>query len=96
LRSEREDCGSGALCSDDRQADSPSHILIVLDTDKDAADSEGSMAFYDDLGRDPKSEEEFWTIVEETFVQVEGVLATYLLDVLYPRNPFDVERLEKK
>jgi hypothetical protein len=35
------------------------------------------MAFYDDLGRDPKSEKEFWTIIEETFVQVEGALTAY-------------------
>jgi hypothetical protein len=35
------------------------------------------MAFIDDLARDPKSEEEFWTIIEETFVQVEGVLSGY-------------------
>jgi hypothetical protein len=26
------------------------------------------MAFYDYLARDPKSEEEFWAIIEETFV----------------------------
>src|SRR5580704_5565794 len=35
------------------------------------------MAFSDDLARDPKSEEEFWTIIEETFVQVEGALTAY-------------------
>jgi hypothetical protein len=35
------------------------------------------MAFYDDLARDPKSEEEFWTIIEDTFVQVEGALTAY-------------------
>jgi hypothetical protein len=35
------------------------------------------MAFYDDLGRDPKSEEEFWTTIEETFVQAKGVLTSY-------------------
>ena len=35
------------------------------------------MAFIDDLARDPKSEEEFWTIIEETFVQVEGALTAY-------------------
>lgn len=35
------------------------------------------MAFYDDLARDPKSEKEFWTIIEETFVQVEGALTAY-------------------
>jgi hypothetical protein len=35
------------------------------------------MAFHDHLARDPKSEEEFWTIIEETFVQVQGVLADY-------------------
>jgi hypothetical protein len=33
------------------------------------------MAFSDDLARDPKSEKEFWTIVEDTFVQVQEVLA---------------------
>jgi hypothetical protein len=35
------------------------------------------MAFDDFLARDPKSEKDFWTIIEETFVQVEAVLATY-------------------
>ena len=35
------------------------------------------MAFDDILARDPKSEEEFWTIIEETFVQVEGALTAY-------------------
>jgi hypothetical protein len=35
------------------------------------------MAFIDDLARDPKSEKEFWTIIEETFVQVEGALTAY-------------------
>jgi hypothetical protein len=30
------------------------------------------MAFSDDLARDPKSEKEFWQIIEDTFVQVEG------------------------
>jgi hypothetical protein len=38
---------------------------------------EGAMAFYDDLARDPESEEEFWAIVEETFVQVKGTLTAY-------------------
>ena len=35
------------------------------------------MAFYDDLARDPKSEKEFWAIIEETFVQVKGALTDY-------------------
>ena len=35
------------------------------------------MAFIDDLARDPKSEKEFWTIIEETFVNVKGVLTDY-------------------
>jgi|HubBroStandDraft_3_1064219.scaffolds.fasta_scaffold315767_2 hypothetical protein len=35
------------------------------------------MAFYDDLARDPKTEAEFWTIIEETFIQVNGVLTDY-------------------
>jgi hypothetical protein len=35
------------------------------------------MAFHDYLARDPKSQEEFWTIIEETFVQVEGALTAY-------------------
>jgi hypothetical protein len=35
------------------------------------------MAFYDELARDPKSEREFWTTIEETFVQVEGALTDY-------------------
>jgi hypothetical protein len=38
------------------------------------------MAFSDELARDPKSEEEFWTIIKETFGQVEGVLATYQVE----------------
>ena len=35
------------------------------------------MAFSDDLARDPKSVKEFWTVIDETFVQVEGVLMGY-------------------
>ena len=35
------------------------------------------MAFIDDLARDPKSEEEFWAIIEETFEQVEEALTDY-------------------
>ena len=35
------------------------------------------MAFDDILARDPKSEEEFWAIIEETFEQVEGALTDY-------------------
>jgi hypothetical protein len=35
------------------------------------------MAFYEDLARDPKSEEEFWTIIDDTFVQVRGALTDY-------------------
>jgi hypothetical protein len=35
------------------------------------------MAFHDHLARDPKSEEEFWTIIEETFGYVEAVLTDY-------------------
>jgi hypothetical protein len=35
------------------------------------------VAFYDDLARDPKSEEEFWQIIEETFEQIEGALTDY-------------------
>jgi hypothetical protein len=35
------------------------------------------MAFDDVLARDPKSAEEFWTIIEETFEQVEGALTDY-------------------
>jgi hypothetical protein len=38
------------------------------------------MAFDDVLARDPKSEEEFWTIIEETFVQVQSVLTDYLVE----------------
>jgi hypothetical protein len=30
-----------------------------------------------DLARDPKSEEEFWAIIEETFTQIEGALTDY-------------------
>jgi hypothetical protein len=35
------------------------------------------MAFHDHLALDPKSEEEFWTIIEETFIHVEATLTTY-------------------
>jgi hypothetical protein len=35
------------------------------------------MAFDDILARDPKSEKEFWAIIEETFVQIEGALTAY-------------------
>lgn len=35
------------------------------------------MAFDDIVARDPESEEEFWTIIEETFIQVEAVLTDY-------------------
>ena len=35
------------------------------------------MAFYDDLARDPTSAEEFWAIIGETFVQIEGALTAY-------------------
>jgi len=38
------------------------------------------MAFEEDWERDPKTEDEYWTIIEETFVQVEGVLATYQVE----------------
>jgi hypothetical protein len=38
------------------------------------------MAFSDDLARDPKSEKEFWAIIEDTFVQVEGVLFGYRVE----------------
>ena len=38
---------------------------------------ESPMAFSDDLARDPKSKKEFWAIIEETFVQVEGALTAY-------------------
>jgi hypothetical protein len=33
------------------------------------------MAFDDDLARAPKSEDEFWPIIDQTFVQVKEVLA---------------------
>ena len=35
------------------------------------------MAFSDDLARDPKSDNEFWTIIEDTFVQVKSALTDY-------------------
>src|SRR5262249_31990227 len=38
------------------------------------------MAFHDYLARDPSSEEEFWIIIEETFVQVKGVLTDYRVE----------------
>jgi hypothetical protein len=36
-----------------------------------------AMAFDDILAPDPKSEEEFWAIIEETLVQIEGALTAY-------------------
>jgi hypothetical protein len=48
------------------------------------------MAFHDHLARDPKSEEEFWAIIKETFAQVEGVLTDYPVETreeaLQPRR----------
>jgi hypothetical protein len=38
------------------------------------------MAFDDILARDPKSEKDFWTIIEKTFVQVEAVLVGYRVE----------------
>ena len=38
------------------------------------------MAFDDVLARDPKSEEEFWAIIEETFEQIEGSLTAYPME----------------
>jgi hypothetical protein len=38
------------------------------------------MAFYDDLARDPKTEKEFWVIIEDTFVQVKGAHTDYLAE----------------
>jgi hypothetical protein len=35
------------------------------------------MAYYDELARDPESKKEFWAIIDETFVQVEGALTAY-------------------
>jgi hypothetical protein len=35
------------------------------------------MAFDDDLARDPKSEKELWSIIEETFAQVKGALTSH-------------------
>jgi hypothetical protein len=35
------------------------------------------MAFYDSLARNPKNEDEFWNIIEETFAQVEPTLTRY-------------------
>ena len=40
------------------------------------------MAFHDGLAKDPKSEEEFWRIIEEAFEQVEGVLTGYPVESL--------------
>ena len=33
------------------------------------------MPFIDDLARDPKNEDEFWTIIKDTFDQVKGALS---------------------
>jgi hypothetical protein len=38
------------------------------------------MAFSDDLARDPRSQKEFWAIIEDTLVQVEGVLFDYRVE----------------
>jgi hypothetical protein len=38
------------------------------------------VAFSDDLARNPKSEKEFWTIIEDTFIQVEGALFGYRVE----------------
>jgi hypothetical protein len=38
------------------------------------------MAFSDDLARNPKSQKEFWAILEDTFIQVEGVLFGYRVE----------------
>jgi hypothetical protein len=35
------------------------------------------VAFFEYLARDPQSEEEFWAIIDDTFVQVEGTLTAY-------------------
>jgi hypothetical protein len=41
------------------------------------SEKEAPMAFHDHLARDPHSEEEFWTIIEETFAEVTSVLTDY-------------------
>jgi hypothetical protein len=38
---------------------------------------EGAVAFDDSLARDPRTDGEFWKIIEETFVQVEETLTGY-------------------
>jgi hypothetical protein len=38
------------------------------------------MAFSDDLARDPQSKKEFWAIIEDTFIQVGGVLVGYRVE----------------
>jgi hypothetical protein len=38
------------------------------------------MSFDDILAFDPKSEEEFWTIIEDTFAQVKSVLTDYQVE----------------
>jgi hypothetical protein len=38
------------------------------------------MAFSDDLTRNLKSEKGFWAIIEDTFIQVEGVLFGYRVE----------------
>ena len=38
---------------------------------------EGVMAFDDSLARDPRTEDEFWKIIEDTFAQVEPTLTVY-------------------
>ena len=38
------------------------------------------MAFHDGLARNPKNEDEFWSIIEETFQQAEGSLTFYAIE----------------
>lgn len=48
------------------------------------------MAFYNSLARDPKTDDEFWKIIEETFEQVEPTLTAYPVETreqaLEPRD----------
>lgn len=38
------------------------------------------MAFHDGLARNPRNADEFWSIIEETFEQVEGSLTSYAVE----------------
>jgi len=67
-------------------ADSSSHNLLSSIPIRVRLTSESPIAFYDGLARDPKSEKEFWTIIEETFDQVESVLTDHPIETHVVRH----------